>query len=318
MIRILNAEPLGYNPKARDILHSLGELVEEPLDRPGLLACIPDFDVLIVRLGHHVDREILDVGRRLKVIVTATTGLDHIDLDYAGQKGIQVLSLRGEVEFLRTVSATAEHTWALLLALIRSIPASFASVRQGDWNRDAYRGHELEGKQFGILGLGRIGQKVARFGQAFGMRVYAYDPYVTEWVDNVFRCASLSDLLPKSDVLSIHVPLNQETTGLMGMTEFAIMPHGSILINTSRADVVDEKALLSNLKNVHLLGAGLDFIPEERDVQKRLHSPLLDYARNHDNLLITPHLGGATYESMYKTELFMAQKLSTWLKNEIS
>ncbi|MGC1379105.1 MAG: NAD(P)-dependent oxidoreductase [Anaerolineales bacterium] len=315
-MRILNAEPLMYSDQARAILLSLGELVEEPVDRARLLTLAPDFDVLIVRLGHQIDREILDAGARLKAIVTATTGLDHIDLVYAAEKGIAVLSLRGEIDFLRTVSATAEHTWALLLALLRNIPSSFASVRAGNWNRDSFRGRELEGRRLGLLGLGRIGQKVARYGLAFDMSVFACDPYALQWVDGVARCVSLPELLGNSDVLSIHVPLNSETIGLIGKEELQLLPPTSILLNTSRAEVVDANALLDVLNAGSLAGAALDFIPEERDAEKRLSSPLLEYARKHENLLITPHLGGATYESMRKTEIFMAQKLFAWAQTE--
>jgi len=305
-----------YSEEARAVLCSIGELVEEQLDRAGLIARIPDFDVLIVRLGHQIDREILDAGTRLKAIVTATTGLDHIDLKYAEQMGIRVLSLRGETEFLRTVSATAEHTWALLLSLLRRIPSAFSSVRAGQWERDRFRGIELNGKCLGLIGLGRIGQKVACYGLAFGMSVRAYDPYLLEWVDGVVRCVSLPELLSNSNVLSIHVPLNKETTGLVGLPEFKLLPSGSVFLNTSRADIVDETALLKSLENGTLSGAALDFIPDERYVRKRLSSPLLAYVCHHENLLITPHLGGATYESMKKTEIFMAQKLVTWFKTE--
>lgn len=313
-MRILNAEPLWYSPRAREILLSLGELVEEPLDRAGLLARIPGFEVLIVRLAHQVDREMLDAGINLRAVVTATTGLDHIDLDYAAQKHIQVLSLRGETEFLRTVSATAEHTWALLLALVRKLPAAFASVCAGEWDRDRFRGHDLEGKRLGLLGLGRIGRKVARFGSAFGMDVLAYDPYAAEWVEGVTRTASLVELLSQSDVFSIHVPLNSETAGMVGAAELALLPPGAVLVNTSRADVVGEAALLNALQAGRLAGAALDFVPDERDSRKRQDSPLLDYALGHDTLVITPHLGGATYESMHKTEFFMAQKLRAWFE----
>ncbi len=307
-----------YSEQARDILLSIGELVEEPVSRANLLALIPDFDVLIVRLGHQIDREILDAATRLKVIVTATTGLDHIDLAYAEQKEIGVLSLRGETDFLRTVGATAEHTWALLLSLLRNIPASFASVRAGEWNRDAFRGHDLEGRRLGLVGLGRIGQRVARYGLAFGMKVSAYDPYISEWIDHVIRCTSLQELLTRSDILSIHVPLNKETTGLIGKAEMNLLAPNSIIVNTSRADIVDEDALLENLDAGFLAGAALDFIPQERNHEKRLSNPLLAYARSHENLLITPHLGGATYESMHKTEIFMAHKLSGWLKRGLN
>src|SRR6185295_17876891 len=118
----------------------------------------------------------------LKVIVTAATGVDHIDTDYATARGIEVLSLRGESEFLESVSASAEHTWALLLALVRRIPQAFASVQRGEWNRDLFRGHELKDKRLGIVGLGRVGRKVAIYARAFGMRTAAYDPYAQRWL----------------------------------------------------------------------------------------------------------------------------------------
>ena len=159
MISILNAEPRGYCEEARAILKGLGQLTERELSRAELLAQLPGYDALIVRLAHQIDQEVVDRGKGLKAIVTATTGLDHINVEYAQQKGIAVLSLRGETAFLNTVSATAEHTWALLLALLRRIPAAFASVRAGQWDRDHFRGSELDGKRLGLVGLGRHGVK---------------------------------------------------------------------------------------------------------------------------------------------------------------
>ena len=142
------------------MLAKLGKVTEKEISRTQLLEEVGDYDVLIVRLANQIDREVIDAGRRLRVIVTATTGLDHIDVAYARRRGISVLSLQGETEFLRGVRATAEHTWALLLGLLRNIvPASTAACR-GQWNRDAFRGHELFGKRLGIVGLGRLGERV--------------------------------------------------------------------------------------------------------------------------------------------------------------
>lgn len=313
MIRILNAEPLDYSETARQILRDLGEVVEQPLSRNELQRALPDYDVLIVRLAHQVDRELLDAGTKLKAIVSATTGLDHIDVDYAATKGIAVLCLRGEVEFLRTVHATAEHTWALLLALRRRIPQAFEAVKRGEWSRDAYRGHELDGKRLGILGLGRLGRRIARYGLAFDMRVFAFDPHVEEWVDGIERVPSLHALLSSSDVLSIHVPLNAETRGLIGVKEFALLPYDAILVNTSRGEVVDSSALLAALTSGRLGGAALDVVPYEREACRRdADTGLINFARYHDNLLVTPHIAGATYESMAKTEEFMARKLAKY------
>jgi D-3-phosphoglycerate dehydrogenase len=310
---ILNVEPLDYAAEARMLLEDLGTLIEKEMSRSELLEELYNYDVLIVRLAHQIDRKIIDAGRRLKAIVSATTGLDHIDVAYARTRKIAVLSLQGEVSFLRSVSATAEHTWALLLSLLRWIVPASSAVNHGEWNRDAFRGHELNGKRLGIVGLGRIGEKVARYAQVFGMEVAAYDPFTANRLDDVWCAPILTDLLERSDVLSLHVPLTNETRGMIGAVELALLPAGALLINTSRGQLIDEVALVQALDRGHLAGAALDVLADERHADRRLNSPLLAYASKHNNLLITPHIGGATYESMAKTEVFMARKLKEFL-----
>ena len=157
--------------------------------------------------------------------------------------------------------------------------------------------------------------EIARYGLAFGMDVAAYDPYVAKWVEGVARLHRLADLLKRSDVLTLHVPLNAETTNMINSDELALMPPGSVLINTSRGEVVNETALVQTLENNRLAGAALDVVAYEREPEQRQCSPLLAHARTHENLLITPHLAGATHESMAKTEVFMARKLATFLNS---
>jgi len=316
MSRILNAEPDGYSADARETLRTLGDVVELRLSRQQLLQMIADFDVLIVRLGIRVDREVLDSATRLRFIVSATTGLDHIDVTYTESRGIAVLSLQSEKEFLRSIPATAEHTWALLLSLVRHIPKACASTIAGEWNRDAFRGHDLCGKRLGILGLGRVGEKVARYGVTFGMDVAAYDPHRADWLPDIVRCATLLQLLERSDVLSVHVPLNAETERMIGRAEIGHLPTGAWLLNTSRGGVLDEVALVEALESGKLSGAALDVLEEEYDKEGRINSPIMVYARQHDNLLITPHIGGATVESMARTEVFMAEKLRRHLARQ--
>jgi D-3-phosphoglycerate dehydrogenase len=313
-IRILNVEPIGFSPQARAILGHIGELIEVTPSRNALLAQLADYDVLIVRFGHKIDRELIDAGGRLKAIVTAATGVDHIDVDYARTRGIEVLSLRGESEFLERVSASAEHTWALLLALARRIPYAFASVCTGTWDRDIFRGHDLQGQRLGIVGLGRVGRKVAAYAQAFRLQVAAYDPHTPRWVEGVERRASLPDLLRRSEILSLHVPLNESTVKLVGLEQLRLLPRGAVVINTSRGEVLDEPSLLANLDSGHLSGAAIDVIANEQGVTLDPQNPLLVYARAHDNLLMTPHIAGATHESMAKTEIFMAEKLAHFLQ----
>jgi D-3-phosphoglycerate dehydrogenase len=225
-IRILNIEPFGYSSVARSLLEQRAEVVEKEVSRSELLKELCNYDVLIVRLGHQIDRDVIEAGHHLKVIVTATSGLDHIDIEHAQTRGITVLSLHGETNFLRNISATAEHTWALLLGLIRQIVPASMAVCGNKWNRDAFRGHELNGKRLGVVGLGRIGKKVARYGQAFEMDVAAYDPYTDEWLAGVEQKSTLSDLLQGSDVLTLHVSLNSETKEIIGARELSMLPRG--------------------------------------------------------------------------------------------
>ncbi|TAK12657.1 MAG: hydroxyacid dehydrogenase [Anaerolineae bacterium] len=312
-LRILNLEPDGYSPQARRILESCGEVIDGSLSRADLLAALPGYDVLITRFGHHLDHELFSRATRLKALVTATTGLDHIDLVAAAEKGIAVLSLKGETEFLRSVPATAEHTWALLLALVRRLHAAVASVQAGQWARDPFRGHDLAGKRLGLVGVGRIGSRVAGYGLAFGMQVGGYDPHPASRVSGVTYFDTLPALLAWSQIISIHVPLEPATAGLIGAEQLAALPSGAWLINTSRGAVVDESALLAALGSGHLAGAALDVLENEAALQAGAPHPLVDYARTYDNLLITPHIGGATFESMAMTEVFMAEKLKAFL-----
>lgn len=311
---ILNAEPDNYSPLARDILQTVGEVWDKrPLTRPQLLAQIPHAHVLIVRLAHHIDAEIIQAGHHLQAIVTATTGLDHIDLAAAAARGISVLSLRGEENFLRTIPATAEHTWALLLALVRHIPAATAAVQRGEWNRDPFRGRDLFGQRLGIIGLGRIGQMVARYAHAFGLHVQAYDPYLAEWPSTVQRHTQLETLLATSDIVTLHVPLNDSTVHLISERELAQLPPGALLINTSRGAIINEAALLTALHLNHLGGAALDVLSAEVTGRITSQHPLIQYAQTHPKLLLTPHIGGATSDSMAMTEVFMARKLQSFL-----
>jgi D-3-phosphoglycerate dehydrogenase / 2-oxoglutarate reductase len=314
MLRIGILEPDRYPERARAILDTLGEVRLKTEDTP-LQGFVSEVDVLILRLKYLLDRGFLDQAPQLKIIATATTGLDHIDLQTAQSRNIAVLSLRGETAFLRTVTATAEHTWGLLLALLRHIPQAHQAVVSGDWDRNRFFGHELQGRTLGIVGLGRIGQMVARYGLAFRMNVVAYDPHQAEWVDGVKRASSLREVLSESDVLSLHVPLSQETTHLIGKNEFAALKPGAIVLNTSRGAIIDESALLDGLGNNRIGGAALDVIHDEYSPTSGLRDRLLRYAASHDNLLITPHLGGATHDSLEKVEIFMAEKLARHLKS---
>ncbi|MCU1275206.1 MAG: putative D-isomer specific 2-hydroxyacid dehydrogenase NAD-binding [Bryobacterales bacterium] len=307
---ILVSESGGFSPEAKQELEKLGAVVWADLDRSRLLKAVCDADVLWVRLKHVVDAELLAAGRRLKIIVTPTTGLTHIDTTGAAALGIELLSLRDACPaFLSSVRATAEHTIALMLALLRRLPAASEHVRRGGWERDLFRGCELYGKIVGIVGYGRLGRIVARYIAAFECTVLAADPYVDpRTMEPPLRLVPLLDLLDASDLVSIHVNLTEKTFRFFGTEEFCRMKRGSWFINTARGELVDEAALLEALESGLLRGAALDVISAEQKGEVQTN-PLIAYSAAHDHLLITPHIGGCTGESMGKTELHMVERL---------
>jgi D-3-phosphoglycerate dehydrogenase len=316
--KILVAEAGGFANQAAELLLQVGDLVLTDLDRDELLAAVREVDVLWVRLRHRIDAELMGAARRLKVIVTPTTGLNHIDLEEAERRGIRVLSLRRESEFLRDVRATAEHTLALILSLIRHVPAATAHVQDGGWNRDIFKGQELHGKTVGVVGYGRLGRIVARYLKAFDAHILAADPNIsTDFLETDLMLVPLIELLQVADLVTLHVNLCEATRGFFGQEQFQAMKEGAWFVNTSRGELVDERALLHALRSGHLAGAALDVLSEEHSQGMGGH-PLVAYARGHDNLIITPHIAGCTVESMEKTECFLAARLLSLLKDEMA
>lgn len=316
-IRILNTEPgrLGANAKAA--LHALGQVDDIEADRDFLRKCIANYNVLFVALRNTLDAELLERASRLSCIVTPTTGLDHIDVQLAAKMGIEVLSLRGETDFLNNVTATAELTWGLLLTLLRRISAAHASVMRCEWRRNDFCGTELQGKTLGVIGHGRLGKMVARYGIAFRMRVLAFDRTshsVCEGIDFV----ELDELLRLSDIISLHLPLNDNTRGFLGFEAFRRMKQGVIIINTARSELVEQSVLLEFLQSGHVAAVASDVLNGETslDPDWLKNNELARYASSHGNVLLTPHIGGVTYESVEMTNLFMIQKLEKFLKEK--
>jgi D-3-phosphoglycerate dehydrogenase len=255
----------------------------------------------------------LEQATRCRILATPVTGLDHIDLDACAARGVRVVSLRGEVEFLEQVRGTAELTVALALALLRNIPQAANDVRAGGWNRDRFRGRELFDHTVGIVGLGRLGRLVAGYLRGFGMHVIGYDPRADFPHDLATRVESLAGLAAQADLVSLHVTYDATTRHLVDSDVLHAMKPGAFLINTSRGGVLDEQALLDALRSGRLAGAALDVLDGEPFITAA--HPLVAYAREHDNLLIVPHIGGSTVESFAKTEVFLAGKVVMALKS---
>ena len=312
-MKILIAESNGFSPAALQTLYGVGEVIEADLDRAGLIAAVADAEVLWVRLRNHIDAEIFDAGPRLRIVVTPTTGLNHVNLKEAARRGIQIVSLKGETGFLKEVRATAELTIALLLALLRQLPGAVADTQLGHWDRDAFQGRELYGKTAGVVGYGRLGQIVVRYLQAFDMRVLVTDPDIDpEELGPGLTKVPLAKLLAQADVVTLHVNLCDDTYGFFGREQFQAMQPGAWFINTSRGELIDEAGLLEALQSGRLAGAALDVLCNENATGMLGHA-LVEFAKSDPRLLITPHIGGCTSESMEKTERFLAGRLATLL-----
>ena len=302
----------SWCPEVLEALKPYAQVVTLKPTRKALLENINRFDAYIASLYVQLDKEILDKATRLKVIVTPSTGTDHIDIEEAGRKNIAILSLKNDTEFLDSVTATAELAWALLLSTVRRLPWAFEAAKAGWWARDRFRGHQLSGKTLGILGYGRLGRIVGQYGNAFRMKVIACDIRKVN-PESYVKLVDFDTLLGQSDVLSVHIHLTDENRNLINEKTLAKMKKGAILINTSRGAIIDEQALLKALSSGHLAGAGLDVIDGEWNNNLKTH-PLIQYANENENLIISPHIGGVTYESQKMTLEFIIRKLIDFIK----
>lgn len=310
--KVLSMADITACPQVLDLLAATAAVTPHEADADALRQLLPNFDAYLASLHVRLDKESLAAATQLRVIATPSTGLDHIDIDYAEARGIEIISLKDDIAFLDSITATAEMAWCLLLATVRRLPWSFASACAGEWARDAFRGHQISGKTLGILGYGRLGRMVAEYGKAFRMNVIACDNKPVAAAPGV-SMVDFATLLRESDVLSVHIHLNESNRGLIGEEALRAMKPGAVLINTSRGAIVDETALFAALNSGHLGGAGLDVIDGEWNADLKSH-PLIRYANGHQNLVISPHTGGVTYESQAAAYTRTVEKLRDFLE----
>jgi D-3-phosphoglycerate dehydrogenase len=259
---------------------------------------IRDAHALLVRSATTVTAEVIRWGSKLMAIGRAGVGVDNIDVEAATRRGIVVCnSPEGNT------AAAAEHTWALMLSVARSIPMADASVKAGEWKRSAFVGIELLNKTLGVIGLGKIGSEVALRAKAFGMKVIGCDPFVSaERAERLgVEMVKLDELLARSDFITIHVPLTKDTRGAINAESLRKTKRGLCVINCSRGGVVDEAALAEAIKEGHVAGAGLDVFEKEPPVG----SPLLGLP----NVVLTPHLGASTAEAQIKVAVDVGQQV---------
>lgn len=258
---------------------------------------------VIVGTRHHWGAEVWRRAPRLQVLARCGMGFDNVDLDSATAAGVCVVNTPDA-----PTESTAEFTLALLLAVQRRLPAAGARIADGDWVDGTLRGRDLAGQTLGLVGLGRIGRRVAELAQAFGMRVLAYDPAAAV-PTGIERCTTLAQLLMQADVVSLHCPLTSGTHGLLGAAEIAKMKQGAVLLNTARGPLLDETALADALKEGRLAGAGIDVWSEEP--VPRDH-PLLSLP----NVVATPHMAAFTAEGQRRSHMAAAEQVTQVLRGE--
>ena len=295
---------------AGEVAADRAEIVVAPSNQKEVQSQIKTCDALLdASMKVRITDAMIASATNLKIISCATTGSDHIERGELKRRGIPVRTLVEDRKLLLNLTPAAELSWALLLACARMLPAAISHVKSGGWNREMFPGVMLKGKRIGIIGCGRIGMWMSRYARAFGMDIVGYDPLLDDFPPQI-RPVSLEELVRTSDFITIHVPLNKDTKELLSEDLFAILKSESILINTSRGAVVDEKALLKALESGRLLAAGLDVLTDEPDIEK---SPLFQYAQTHDNLVITPHCGGFSHDAVRIVCRRAAEKIVEYL-----
>ncbi len=298
MPKVLVSDPIDQ--VGIDILSQVAQVdVKTGLPLEELVRIIPEYDGLMIRSGTRVTQQVIEAGNNLKIIGRAGVGVDNVDVPAATRKGIVVVnSPEGN-----TIAA-AEHTLAMMMALSRYIPAANQSVKSGQWDRKSYTGNEVYKKTLGIVGLGKIGAHVATVAQAMGMKLLAYDPYVSHERAEQLSCrlVELDILLQEADYITLHLPKTPETTHLINAAAIAKMKPTARIVNCARGGIIDEAALHAALKQGQLAGAALDVFEQEPLGE----SPLKEMGKE---LILTPHLGASTEEAQVNVAVDVAEQI---------
>lgn len=264
-----------------------------------LIASIGDYEALVVRSETRVTAEVFDAGTKLQVVGRAGVGVDNIDVDAATRHGVLVVNAPTG----NTIAAT-EHTLAMLLALARNIPEACASLKGGEWKRTRFIGTEVRGRTLGIMGLGKIGQEVAKRARGFEMNIIGYDPYVTAEQAHALgiELLPLQDFIPRADFITVHTPLTPATTNLIGEKELALAKPTLRIINCARGGIINEEALARAVSEGRIAGAAIDVFTKEPAVDN-----VLVKAQGH--IIVTPHIGGSTEEAQIAVAIDVSRQI---------
>lgn len=294
------------HPAFKESAEALGFIVDDKplITRAETLAIIKDYVGIAVRTKFKIDKELFDLASNLKFVARAGAGLDNIDVALAKERNIQLINApEGNRD------AVGEHAIGLLLSLMNNFRNADTQIRNGIWDREANRGYELKGKTVGIVGYGFMGQKMAQKLKGFEVNIIAYDKYKTGFGDEFVREVSMEEIVKHSDVLSLHIPLTKETKQMVDDEYFYHFKKPIFFINTARGEIVNTAAVLANIKSGKILGAGLDVLEAEK-FPILGEQPWFDELKANDKVILTPHVGGWTFDSYRKISEVLAQKLA--------
>ncbi len=302
-MRILIADQI--HPEGIYYLKNAGFDVEEKLDlrNDELMNEIPIYDALIVRSKTKVTKEIIQAGTNLLVIGRAGVGLDNVDVVSAKERNIKVLNTPDV-----STTSVAELVMGFMISAMRHIPQATASIKSGEWKKERFAGKELAGKTLGIVGIGRIGNAVAKRAASFDMEVIGFDPYVNN--SERIQSVNFDTLLSKSDVVSFHVPLTESTYHMLSLKEIRKMKKGVVIINASRGGIIDEEGLKQGLDEGIVGAVALDTF--------ELEKPFSTVLAGYENFIATPHIGAQTEEAQRRAGIEIAKVLANYLRDNKS
>jgi len=303
--------PIEHLDGAVDLINKCGEVTYKPnIKVSELKNVLIENEITHIftnpnKQNFHLNHSVL-TGTNVEVINTCSTGLNHIDLEYCKIMDIEVWSLKKDYELINDLPSTSELAFGLMLSLLRNIPKSFHSVKDGNWDYEPYVGHQIKGKTIGVIGYGRLGKIMCQLFDGWGVELLCTDPYGSG-LNTTVKGVSIDELLEKSDVVFLHTHVTDETRGMVDEEFLSKMKQDSYLINTARGELVDEKAIIESIKIGHLKGYGTDVIKDEfGDIE---NSELVEFSINpNNNVVITPHIGGMTIEGQTKAYLWAIDK----------
>lgn len=303
-ISVLVCEPIAQ--EGLNLFHNYPEFTVDVclgLSKDSLLEKVHNYDAVLVRSQTKVNKELIDAASSLKVIGRAGVGTDNIDISWAKQKGITVFN----TPWANSIS-TAEHAFALILGLVRKIPFAHNHVREGSWQRSEFKGTELYKKNIGIIGFGNVGKELSIRAKAFGMNVLTSDPVLSDELAREFKAnlVELEELLNKSDIISLHCPLNEQTKNIINQSTINQMKQGVFLINSARGELLNEEDLLDALNLGKVSGVALDVFSIE--------PPSKNILLNHPKVITTPHIAASTKEAQLRVSTALVEQVLEFFK----